>query len=87
MQDGTDADAIRQIKLAERLADQWRGIECLRFNDFRRAVLDRIHALDAAAAYMLQHARDRYRARVDIVVNPERLREAVIAGIVEQGQV
>ena len=54
--DRADADAVGQVELAQRLADQRRGLERLGLDHLGRAVLDRVHAADAAAADVLEDA-------------------------------
>ncbi len=78
---------LGQVEVAERLADQRRGLQRLRLDDLGSAVLDGVDAADAAPADVLQDARDRHRPRIDVGVDAERLGEVVIGGVVDQHQV
>ena len=81
--DGADADAVGQVEIAQRLADQRRGLERLGLDHLGEPVLDGVDAADAAAPDVLQDLGDGDAARIDGRVDAEGAGQSRVGAVVD----
>jgi len=72
------------MQVAEGDADQRRGLQRLGLDHFGHPLLHGIDGSDAALSDMLENTRDCYRARIDMMVDADRVGQIIEARVVDQ---